>query len=187
MKKTIFLFLFLGIFGSVSTFGQTRVIRNSDLEKFRQKRLQAEKELRENYRKLGFPSPEELERQNKESFRNLTELSNRLRQQRIDREDREAERNNFQVTYRSESRSHGFINYRDYFSPNYYYGRYGYRGINRNRRHRKRRYKNRDFRQRFIDQLPSFVLRNHRFNQIEVNRGRRSVRSGFGGRRRNRH
>ena len=39
---------------------QTRTITNADLEKYKQKRLAAEKELRENYRELGFPSPEEL-------------------------------------------------------------------------------------------------------------------------------
>lgn len=61
-------------------------VTNADLEKFRQKRLAAEKELRENYAKLGFPSPEEMERQNAESAKLRDELAARLERERLERE-----------------------------------------------------------------------------------------------------
>lgn len=61
-------------------------VTNADLEKFRIKRLAAEKELRENYAKLGFPSPEELERQNAESAKLRDELAARLERERLERE-----------------------------------------------------------------------------------------------------
>lgn len=59
-------------------FAQTKTVTNGDLEKFKQKRLKAEKDYRENYEKLGFPSPEELERQSEQSKRELAELSRRI-------------------------------------------------------------------------------------------------------------
>ena len=45
---------------------QTKKVTNADLEKYRTERLKAEKDLRENYAKLGFPSPEELAKQQAE-------------------------------------------------------------------------------------------------------------------------
>ena len=57
---------------------QTKTVTNGDLEQFRQKRLKAERDYRENYEKLGFPSPEELERQSEQSKRELAELSRRI-------------------------------------------------------------------------------------------------------------
>ena len=63
MKKRL-LFVLCSIFVAANlTAAQTKTVTNSDLEKYRQKRLQAERDYRENYAKLGFPSPEELERQ----------------------------------------------------------------------------------------------------------------------------
>ena len=60
------------------TVAQTKTVTNGDLETFRQKRLKAEKDYRENYEKLGFPSPEESERQSEQSKRELAELSRRI-------------------------------------------------------------------------------------------------------------
>lgn len=57
---------------------QTKTVTNDDLEQYRQKRLNAEKDYRENYEKLGFPSPEELERQNEQSKRELADLARRI-------------------------------------------------------------------------------------------------------------
>ncbi|HSK72353.1 MAG TPA: hypothetical protein VK892_11690, partial [Pyrinomonadaceae bacterium] len=87
MKRQIA--LFLGLIFSVSslTFAQTKTITNADLEKQRQKRVQAEREYRENYKKLGFPSPEELERQIEESRIEREELSARLRAEKDEQED----------------------------------------------------------------------------------------------------
>lgn len=62
-------------------FAQTRTVTNADLEKFREKRLRAEQDLRENYEALGFPSPEELERREAESRRERAALDRRLREE----------------------------------------------------------------------------------------------------------
>ena len=67
MKRKV-LFILCSIFITVSfasAQSAKRTVTNTDLEKFKQKRLNAERDLRENYEKLGFPSPEELEKQRK--------------------------------------------------------------------------------------------------------------------------
>lgn len=80
--------LFLGLIFSISslTFAQTKTITNADLEKHRQKRVRAEREYRENYKKLGFPSPEELEKQIEESRIRREELSARLQEEKDEKE-----------------------------------------------------------------------------------------------------
>lgn len=84
MTRSLLVILF-SLLLSASVSAQSTVT-NADLEKFRLKRLAAEKELRENYAKLGFPSPEELARQNAESARERDEFSARLERERLERE-----------------------------------------------------------------------------------------------------
>ena len=87
------LFVFCLIVGSsLGVFSQVKTVSNLDLEKYKQDRLHAETELRENYAKLGFSSPEERERRNAESAKAATELSAKLRAERLERERIEAER-----------------------------------------------------------------------------------------------
>lgn len=62
---------------------QKRMVTNEDLEKFKSERLAAERDYRENYERMGFPSPEELEKRNEQRTRDLTEYASRLREQRI--------------------------------------------------------------------------------------------------------
>lgn len=79
--KSKLLFIVCSIFIAVEfVSAQTakRTVTNADLEKFRQKRLAAEKSYRENYEKLGFPSPEELEKERVESRKELARLSARI-------------------------------------------------------------------------------------------------------------
>lgn len=92
MKEKMLLLLCLSILAAVPAFAQTKTVSNADLEKFRQKRLQAEKEYRENYAKLGFQSPEELERQIEKSRVEREELSSRLTAERLQKEQAEAAR-----------------------------------------------------------------------------------------------
>lgn len=70
MKERILPFLSLILVFSGFVFAQQRAtgrtVTNADLEKFRQKRLQAERDYRENYEKRGMPSPAELERREAE-------------------------------------------------------------------------------------------------------------------------
>ena len=70
---------------------QDRTITNSDLTKYTQERVKADADLRENYAKLGFASPEERARRNAESAKETAEISARLRAERIERERIEAQ------------------------------------------------------------------------------------------------
>lgn len=74
-------------------FGQ-RTVTNATLEKFQQKRLAAERDYRENYARMGFPSPEELERQRQADMTARLQLAEQLRQARLAKERLELERQN---------------------------------------------------------------------------------------------
>lgn len=90
-EKLLFSFCFtLAAVALVS--GQARTVTNQDLEKYRDQRVKAEADLRENYARLGFASPEERARRNAESAKASAELSARLLAERLDRERKEAER-----------------------------------------------------------------------------------------------
>lgn len=129
MFKVLAILLFVTIGFSGFTYAQTKTITNADLEKFRSQRLVAEKELRENYESMGFPSPEELERQNEESrFERARWAENyrsaQLEQQRIDSESRPSQVFYFIPQTRQPYRTY----YRNGYAPAYYYGSgYNYR------------------------------------------------------------
>ena len=74
------------------SFGQVRTITNASLEKFQQKRLAAERDYRDNYARMGFPSPEELDRQREADMKARLELAEQLRQARLEKERLELER-----------------------------------------------------------------------------------------------
>lgn len=77
--------LFICLLVVVGT-AQTKTVTNDDLANYREKRLAAERELREDYVRLGFPSPEVRAKRDDESAKTLTELSARLRNERLTRE-----------------------------------------------------------------------------------------------------
>ena len=84
MRRKV-LFILCSIFiTSGLAYSQTKTITNADLEKYRQKRLAAERDYEQNYDRMGFPSPEELQRQNEESQRDLIEYSEQLRAERVE-------------------------------------------------------------------------------------------------------
>lgn len=91
MKQALLIFgLVLSV--AVIGLGQTRtVVTNSTLEKFQQKRLAAERDYRENYARMGFPSPEELDRQRETDMAARIQLYERLRQARLEKEKLELE------------------------------------------------------------------------------------------------
>lgn len=71
----------------VSVSAQTRhTITNLDLEKYKDSRVAAEKQLRENYADLGFRSPEERAKSEEADAKALTELSQKLRAERVGQE-----------------------------------------------------------------------------------------------------
>ena len=86
MKKRLLSILCLSFVAAVSGYAQNVTVTNADLEKFRQKRLQAEREYRENHGKLGFPSPEELTRQREQSRLDNEEIIARQKEQRLENE-----------------------------------------------------------------------------------------------------
>lgn len=77
----------------VPAFSQraARTITNLDLEKYRQQRLKAERDYADNYQRLGFPSPEELQKQIEKSRVEREALAARLSAERLQREEFEAE------------------------------------------------------------------------------------------------
>ncbi|MBC7898721.1 MAG: hypothetical protein H7070_01590 [Saprospiraceae bacterium] len=86
MKEKILFFACLSFLTALCVSAQTKTVTNSDLTKFRNQRLAAERDLRENYVKLGFPSPEELERQREKDAVERETLSARLTAERYERE-----------------------------------------------------------------------------------------------------
>lgn len=85
MKKRL-LFILCLIFiavGFVSAQTARKTVTNADLEKFRQKRLANERSYRENYERLGFPSPEELEARNEQDCKELSKLSARIERENL--------------------------------------------------------------------------------------------------------
>lgn len=130
MKKSLLFILTFSFIAAVSVSAQTRTVTNDDLEKYRQKRLAAERDLRENYERLGFPSPEELEKQIEQSRAARAELAERLRAETLERERlnierqraaNEARSRNYQTqteSYQSNERDF-FFNYG--YAPNGFY------------------------------------------------------------------
>lgn len=86
MSKRLLFILCFTLGAGNFVFGQNRTVTNADLEKFRQKRVEAERDYRENYARKGFPSPEELDRQIEEDRVRKAELAQRLEAERLDGE-----------------------------------------------------------------------------------------------------
>lgn len=126
MKGRILLLLCLSLLTALSAFAQTKTVTNFDLEKFRDQRLLAEKDLRENYLKLGFPSPEELERQREKDRIERETLSARLTKERYERERIEAEqtRANNEINYRRLVETERYSNYSSGYNGIIYSGGY---------------------------------------------------------------
>ncbi len=138
MKRKV-LFILCSIFitvGFASAQTARRTVTNLDLEKYKKQRLEAERDLRENYERLGFPSPEELEKQRKIDDEERTRLSEKLRRERLEREQNYYEQQSLQSqdmpnTYLIQN-SNGYRGY-PIFSGGYYSNpRYGNRIRNSN-------------------------------------------------------
>ena len=68
----------LSLAAAVSTLAQTKTVTNADLERFRVPRVESEKKLREDYAKMGFPSPEEIEKLNAQRRFRMEQYSTEL-------------------------------------------------------------------------------------------------------------
>ena len=91
MKKKLLFLVCLSFLTALSMSAQTKAVTNADLTKFRSQRLTAEKDLRENYERLGFPSPEELRERQEKNRIETEQLSAKLRTERFEREKLAAE------------------------------------------------------------------------------------------------
>ncbi|MCD9186794.1 MAG: hypothetical protein LUM44_10195 [Pyrinomonadaceae bacterium] len=165
MKYLIFSILFL--ISTLSAFAQTRTVTNADLEKYRQARVKAEREYRENYKRLGMPSPEELERREAERKRETAELSARLRAEQYERAQIDAARQQYEAVQRQNFYNNR-LNNQPYYAPGYGYGfqSYGFPDLNVTNRFFRRSYPQYDNGTR----LWSFtnIQTNPRFNRPNV-------------------
>ncbi len=80
------LFVFCLIFFLAGSAAAQRSVTNADLEKYKQARLQAARDYRENYERLGMPSPEELEKRREASRLEAEKLYDKLRAERLETE-----------------------------------------------------------------------------------------------------
>lgn len=123
MRKKLLFYFCITLLIVTAASAQGRQITNLDLEKYRVTRVAADKELRENYEKLGFPSPTELERRREKSRVETGELAVKLRADRIEQERIDAQReaaSRRAIIYTRD----GFRQNDVYFSNGYYYSPY---------------------------------------------------------------
>lgn len=90
-QKLFFVFCFIAATAAICV-GQGRTVTNIDLEKYRQDRIKAETDLRVNYARLGFQSPDERARRNAQAAKEAEELSARLKREELELERLDAER-----------------------------------------------------------------------------------------------
>lgn len=91
MKQRL-IFIFCSFLVLSTTSIAQRTITNASLERYRAERLSAEREYRQNYERLGLPSPEEIERRNEQSRIETLELADKLRDNRLERDRLSVER-----------------------------------------------------------------------------------------------
>ncbi len=63
-----------------------KTVTNADMEKYRLARVKSDEDYRQNYQRLGLPSPEELEKRETERQKRLSELSEKLAFRRLQNE-----------------------------------------------------------------------------------------------------
>lgn len=90
MKQRVLFFLFAIVAFAGLANAQGRTVTNADLEKFKQKRIQGEKNLKEYYAKIGLTEEDVAKREAAEA-KERQELSARLRASRLEQERIEAE------------------------------------------------------------------------------------------------
>lgn len=139
-------FLFLSIFGisAISALAQARTVTNFDLEKYRTQRVQAETDLRENYAKLGFSSPEERAKRDEAQRKVDLALAERFERERILQEAADA----------AARGGNSYGSQQNYYQPEPVYGDYGDYGVYGGSLFYQNRDRNR-FRGGFRQQQPS--------------------------------
>ncbi len=128
MKMRLMFVLLLSFTAIASVAAQNnRTVTNEDLEKYRQKRLAAERDYRENYERMGFPSPEELQRQIEQSRVERSRLAARLEAEKIQRDQLNLETERAEAEARRANLQYQTPNYQTYQSD--YFSNFGYPSI----------------------------------------------------------
>jgi hypothetical protein len=122
LQRSFFCLWLIAVMCSLA-YSQARSVTNADLEKYKQSRLKAEQEYRENYARLGFPSPEELERRREQSLKETEALSAKLRAERLEREKLELQQ--WESERLAASQSVTYSSNGQYFDPYFGTGYYG--------------------------------------------------------------
>ena len=114
-----------------------RTVTNADLARFRDRRVAAEQEYRDNYERLGMPSPEELDAMRERDMDAQLALAEQLRQARLEKErleldrvrlDLDADRLALERETVAESQAiHQSYGYGGFYGG--YYGGFGYPGF----------------------------------------------------------
>jgi len=91
MKIRILGLVFMFLAAVITVSAQKKAVTNADLERYKAERIKAEDDLRQEYARKGI-SPEEVARRNKESQKEMIELSTKLRADRLEAERLDAER-----------------------------------------------------------------------------------------------
>jgi hypothetical protein len=132
LRTKLFFGSALVVLFSSGAYAQSKTVTNADLEKYRLKRVAAEKDLRENYEALGFPSPEERARSEAESRRERAALADRLRRE----ESARAAESQGTVYYGTSPSTTfypypnpSFVDYGGRYAPSYFYYRFYYPGF----------------------------------------------------------
>ncbi len=122
------IFILACVFGlSVCAAAQSKNITNADLEKFKEKRMRAEREYRENYEKLGMPSPAELARSEERKRLENARLAERLRVERLQEERNQALREQAEAQAAAANNLYAQpVVRRTYLQTNYGYAPFGY-------------------------------------------------------------
>ncbi|MEO5857480.1 MAG: hypothetical protein ABIR33_00880 [Pyrinomonadaceae bacterium] len=129
MKQRVLFFLcvLVGCVGFAAAQGKT--VTNADLEKFKQKRMQADQELKQYYAKLGL-SEEDVAKQEAANAKDRAELSARLRALRLEEERLQSEARQREIEARGSTVNvvvpSDSLGYPGYFTnTNPYFGRRG--------------------------------------------------------------
>lgn len=129
MKQRLLFFLCV-VFGCAGlAAAQGKTVTNADLEKFKQKRLQAEQDLKAYYAKLGL-TEEDIAKQEAADAKSREELSARLRATRLEQERIDAEARQYEIEAAGTTvnvvvpnESYGYPGYFTHTNP--YFGRRG--------------------------------------------------------------
>ena len=124
MKIRVLFLVFIIITAVGAAFAQSKTVTNADLSKYKQERVKAEADLRNNYAKLGFPSPEERAQRDAQSAKETVELSARLRNERLERERIDAQNTANSQYNAALLRAAQQQNTVEYYAPSYFGGYY---------------------------------------------------------------